>query len=113
MDRFKLDIGLKLDKFFSRINICDSLSFIKFFFIYSRILFSFRLLIFLNRLSSVLFVNSVFIVCERRKKFLFLVVIKLDNEKAEKERFMRVNFLYNSYFVYKFFVEFEVLEKCS
>lgn len=113
LDRPKSDIGLKLDKAFSRTNTCDSLSSTKLPFIYSRTPPSPRLLTPLNRSPPALSVNSVPTACERRKKLPLLAAIKPDNEKAEKERFMRANFLYNPYFVYKFPAEPEVLEKCS
>lgn len=113
LDRPKSDIGLKLDKSFCRTNTCDSLNSTKLPSIYSRSPPSPRLLTPLNRTPPNLSLNSVPTACERRKKLPLLAAIKPDNEKAEKERFMRANFQYNPYFVYKFPAEPEVLEKCS
>lgn len=48
---------------------------------------------------------------ERRKKVPILVAIKPENERAEKERFMRANFNYNPLFVYRFPADEETLER--
>lgn len=48
---------------------------------------------------------------ERRKKLPILAAIKPENERAEKERFMRANFNYNPLFVYRFPADADVLER--
>ena len=53
------------------------------------------------------------VACERRRKLPLLAAIKPDNEKAEKERFMRANYMYNPYFIYRFPADPEILEKAS
>lgn len=50
---------------------------------------------------------------ERRKKVPILSAIKPENERAERERFMRANFNYNPLFVYKFPADSDVLERLS
>lgn len=112
-DRPKSEIGFKSDKSLCRTNTCDSLNSTKLPSIYSRSPPSPRLLTPLNRTPLGLSLNNVPTACERRKKLPLLAAIKPDNEKSEKERFMRANFLYNPYFVYKFPADAEVLEKCS
>lgn len=48
---------------------------------------------------------------ERRKKLPILAAIKPENEKAERDRFMRANYNYNPLFVYRFPADSEVLER--
>lgn len=48
---------------------------------------------------------------ERRKKLPLLSAIKPDNEKSERERFIRANFNYNPLFIYRFPAEPELLSK--
>lgn len=48
---------------------------------------------------------------ERRKKLPILAAIKPENEKAERERFMRANYNYNPLFVYRFPADSEVLAR--
>lgn len=48
---------------------------------------------------------------ERRKKLPILAAIKPENEKSERERFMRANYNYNPLFVYRFPADAEVLER--
>ena len=51
------------------------------------------------------------LACERRKKLPLLVAIKPENEKSEKERFMRANFNYNPFFLYRGAVDDDVMDK--
>ena len=48
---------------------------------------------------------------ERRKKLPILSAIKPENEKAEKERFMRASYNYNPFFIYRFPADSETLER--
>ncbi|XP_050395487.1 putative tyrosine carboxypeptidase MATCAP2 [Patella vulgata] len=48
---------------------------------------------------------------ERRKKVALLTAIKPENEKSEKERFMRAHFVYNPLFIYKYPADSSVIEK--
>lgn len=48
---------------------------------------------------------------ERRKKLPILAAIKPENERAERDRFMRANFNYNPLFAYRFPADAEVLER--
>ena len=48
---------------------------------------------------------------ERRKKLPILAAIKPENERAEKDRFLRANYNYNPLFVYRFPADAEVLER--
>lgn len=48
---------------------------------------------------------------ERRKKLPLLSAIKPDNEKSERDRFIRANFNYNPLFIYRFPAEPELLTK--
>ncbi|XP_067652132.1 putative tyrosine carboxypeptidase MATCAP2 [Haliotis asinina] len=48
---------------------------------------------------------------ERRKKVPLLAAIKPENERAEKDRFMRANFNYNPLFIYRTPAEPEVLSR--
>ncbi|XP_005107828.1 uncharacterized protein KIAA0895 [Aplysia californica] len=48
---------------------------------------------------------------EKKKKLPLLAAIKPENEKSEKERFMRANFNYNPYFVYRGCVDDDVMDK--
>ena len=48
---------------------------------------------------------------EKKKKLPLLIAIKPENEKAEKDRFMRANFNYNPYFVYRGCVDDEVMDQ--
>lgn len=50
-------------------------------------------------------------VSEGGKKLPLLVAIKPENEKAEKERFIRANYNYNPFFLYRFPADPEVLQK--
>ena len=59
------------------------------------------------------FIPSVLPLGERRKKIPLLAAIKPDNDKSEKDRFMRANYNYNPYFIYRCPAESEVLESFS
>lgn len=48
---------------------------------------------------------------ERRKKVPLLSAIKPENERSEKDRFMRANFNYNPFFIYRFPADPDVLQK--
>ncbi|ESO91061.1 hypothetical protein LOTGIDRAFT_122331 [Lottia gigantea] len=48
---------------------------------------------------------------ERRKKVPLLTAIKPENEKTERERFMRAHFIYNPFFIYRYPAEISVIEK--
>lgn len=48
---------------------------------------------------------------ERKKKLPLLVAIKPENERSEKERFMRASFNYNPYFVYRGVADDDVMDK--
>ena len=48
---------------------------------------------------------------ERRKKLPLLSAIKPENERSERERFIRSNFNYNPLFIYRFPAEPELLER--
>ena len=48
---------------------------------------------------------------ERRKKLPLLSAIKPENEKSERDRFIRANFNYNPLFIYRFPAEPELLSK--
>ncbi|RUS78150.1 hypothetical protein EGW08_014079 [Elysia chlorotica] len=48
---------------------------------------------------------------EKKKKLPLLVAIKPENERSEKERFMRASFNYNPYFVYKGVADDDVMDK--
>ncbi|GFN92320.1 hypothetical protein PoB_001882600 [Plakobranchus ocellatus] len=48
---------------------------------------------------------------ERKKKLPLLVAIKPENERSEKERFMRASFNYNPYFVYKGEADNAIMDK--
>ncbi|XP_076449561.1 microtubule-associated tyrosine carboxypeptidase 1-like [Babylonia areolata] len=48
---------------------------------------------------------------ERRKKLPLLAAIKPENEKAERDRFMRANFNYNPHFVYRCPADEETIER--
>ena len=48
---------------------------------------------------------------EKKKKLPLLVAIKPENERSEKERFMRASFNYNPYFVYKGVADDDIMDK--
>ncbi|XP_052251711.1 putative tyrosine carboxypeptidase MATCAP2 isoform X2 [Dreissena polymorpha] len=48
---------------------------------------------------------------ERRKKLPLLAAIKPENEKSERDRFIRSNFNYNPVFIYRFPAEEDILDK--
>ena len=48
---------------------------------------------------------------ERRKKLPLLAAIKPENEKSEKDRFMRAGFNYNPYFIYRCPADEEAMER--
>ncbi|WAR12875.1 K0895-like protein [Mya arenaria] len=48
---------------------------------------------------------------ERRRKLPILAAIKPENEKSERDRFIRANFNYNPFFIYKFPADAEALER--
>lgn len=48
---------------------------------------------------------------ERRKKLPLLAAIKPENEKSERERFMRAGFNYNPYFIYRCPADEEAMER--
>jgi len=50
---------------------------------------------------------------EGKKKLPLLVAIKPENEKSEKDRFMRSNFNYNPFFYYRGYAGDDVMEKFS
>ncbi|XP_041377124.1 uncharacterized protein KIAA0895-like [Gigantopelta aegis] len=50
---------------------------------------------------------------ERRKRVPLLAAIKPDNDKTEKDRFMRANYNYNPYFLYRCPADVDVLESFS
>ena len=55
--------------------------------------------------------NSQLSPFERRKKLPLLSAIKPENERSERERFIRANFNYNPLFIYRFPAEPELLER--
>ncbi|KAL3859923.1 hypothetical protein ACJMK2_010106 [Sinanodonta woodiana] len=48
---------------------------------------------------------------ERRKKLPILSAIKPENERSERERFMRANYNYNPLFLYRFPADLDILER--
>lgn len=48
---------------------------------------------------------------ERRKKLPILAAIKPENEKTERDRFMRANYNYNPLFIYRFPADADALER--
>jgi len=63
------------------------------------------------RLPVTLPANSLPGAHERRKKLPILAAIKPENEKAERERFLRANYNYNPLFIYKFPADADILER--
>lgn len=61
--------------------------------------------------SSQLLQNLSICSIERRKKLPLLSAIKPDNEKSEKERFMRTGFSYNPLFVYRCPADEDLMER--
>ena len=60
-----------------------------------------------NMLSLSLVVKN----SERKKKLPLLVAIKPENERSEKERFMRASFNYNPYFMYRGVADDDIMDK--
>lgn len=54
---------------------------------------------------------SMKMMIEKKKKLPLLAAIKPENEKSEKERFMRANFNYNPFFLYRGCVNDDTMEK--
>lgn len=55
--------------------------------------------------------NLVSLPHERNKKLPLLIAIKPENEKTERDRFMRANFNYNPYFAYRCPADEQIMER--